>query len=208
MARNYSITDIENWKFKGVDLPTEWADHLGNLTENFRMLIQGPSGHGKSEYLMKLIKVLAKTYGKVKLNNVEQGRSSTLQEATLRNKMSEVKGKVIACGPHCRVFDEWFKDLCKRQSGRIIVLDSLDYMKLTLDQFKILHERFKHKSIIIVCWDDPMDIHAKKIKYMCDIKVEVKDFVANIRSRFGGNKPYIIWDKKKHSQLQFNYAQN
>jgi hypothetical protein len=40
-----------------------------------------------------------------------------------------------------------------------------------------------------------MDVNAKKIKYMCDVKVEVKDYVAKIRSRFGGNKPFVIWDE-------------
>lgn len=202
MPKGYSMTDIENWKFKDVELPKEWAEHLGNLHEGFRMLIEGPSGHGKTEYLIKLLKVLAQTYGKVSLNNVEQGKSATIQEDAKRNKMTEVKGKVILCPKEYRTFDPWFKHLQGKNKGKIIALDSLDYMKLTIDQFKQLHERFKHKAIIIVCWNDPMDINAKKIKYMCDIKVEVKDYKAQIRSRFGGNKTLVIWDKKSKSNGQ------
>jgi len=206
-SRNYSVTDINNWKFKQVNLPHEWHAHLGNLTENFRMLIEGPSGHGKTEYLLQLCKVLAVHFGKVNYNNVEQGRSSSLQDAMIRNAMQEIPpGKFIMAEKSQRIFKNWFARLERPNSGRVIVLDSLDYMKLTVDEFKQLHERFKHKSIIIVCWNDPHDAHAKKIKYLCDIKVEVKDYVARIRSRFGGNKPHTIWNRQ-HNGMQLPILQ-
>lgn len=192
--RNYSVSDIGNWKFKDVGLPPEWAAHLGDITENFRMLIQGPSGHGKTEYSMMLAKMLTQYYGKVNFNSSEQGRSSTFQKAWMRNKMSEITpGKFMLCSKEKKLFDVWFESLTRPNSGRVAMLDSIDYMELKIGQYKKLNDRFKHKSIIMTCWDDPMDINSKKIKYNCDIKVEVKDFVAKIRSRFGGNKPFEIW---------------
>lgn len=193
MPRNYSLTDVANWKFNEVDMPQEWVDHLGNVTENFRMLVQGAPKNGKTEYLLQLGKMLAQCYGKVKLTNVEQGKSASLKQAIIRNEMDAIKGKFMLDGPQNREFESWFKDLCRKGSGRVIMLDSLDYMKLTIDQFKRLHERFKNKSFIIVCWDEPFDPHAKKIKYMCDIVVDVSEYRAKIRSRFGGNKTHIIW---------------
>jgi hypothetical protein len=201
--RNYGIRDVHSWKFDHINLPAEWQKHLGNLPENFRMLIQGPSGHGKTEYLMQLTKMFALAGYKVSLNNVEQGRSASLQEAVIRNNMDEVPGgKWMLADGKQRTFEPWFKKLQRPNSGRIIALDSLDYMKLTLDDFKVLHERFPYKSIIIVCWDDPMDIHAKKIKYMCDVKVRVRDYKARIMSRFGGNEPWVIWKKQLNGQRQ------
>ena len=195
--RNYSINDIDAWKFKKVGMPEEWVSHLGHITENFRMLIEGKSGHGKTEYMMKLTKMLAMHYGKVNVNSTEQGRSASLQDAFKRNNMSEIKGgKWMLCDHTQRTFEPWFERLQRPNSGRVIVLDSLDYMNLTFKQFKMMHEKFKHKSIIIVCWNDPMDAQAKKIKYNCDIKVEVVDYMAQIRSRFGGNKPFEIWPER------------
>lgn len=197
--RNYGVNDIEQWKFNDIEMPKEWHDHLGDLAEGFRMLIHGKSGHGKTEYVMRLAKVLAMHYGKVNHNNVEQGRSKTLQAAFIRNNMKEIPpGKWTLCDKSQRVFETWFKRLRARNSGRVIILDSLDYMHMTFDQFKLLHETFKHKSIVIVCWDDPFDTNAKKIKYLCDIKVKVHNFRAKIVSRFGGNKPYVIW-KNPHN---------
>lgn len=192
--RNYGVNDIEAWKFNDITLPKEWRDHLGDISEGFRMLIHGKSGHGKTEYVMRLAKVLAMHYGKVNHNNVEQGRSKTFQSAFIRNEMKNITpGKWTLADKSQRTFEEWFKRLSGRNTGRVIILDSHDYMRLTFDQFKLLHEKFKHKSIIIVAWDDPFDPQAKKIKYLCDIKVKVHNFRAKIVSRYGGNKPYVIW---------------
>lgn len=197
--RNFGVKDIGKWTFKEVNMPAEWVSHLGEITENFRMMVQGPSGHGKTEYIMKLAKMLAQYYGKVNLNNTEQGRSSTFQKAWMRNNMDEIQpGKLMVCSKDKRLFELWFESLETKGSGRVIILDSNDYMELKFTQFKQLEARFRHKAIIVVCWDDPMDINSKKIKYLCDIKVEVKEFRAIIRSRFGGNKPFNIWpDRKK-----------
>lgn len=207
--RNYSVKDISEWKFKRVDMPQEWVDHLGNITENFRMLITGPSGHGKTEYAMQLSKMLANFYGKVSFNSTEQGKSASLQESYIRNQFEgEIPpGKWMLCDPSQRIFDEWFKRLQRPNSGRVVILDSLDYMHLTVDQFKQLHERFRHKSIVIIAWSDPTDVHTRKIKYLCDIKVEVSDYVAKIRSRFGGNKKWYVWkDRSRKSQLTLTNA--
>ncbi|MBL6448550.1 ATP-binding protein [Fulvivirga sp. 29W222] len=207
MAKNYGKSDIMNWKFDELEMPQEWADHLGTVCENFRMLIEGPSGHGKTEYVMKLAKMLATHYGKVNFNSTEQGKSSTFQIAYKRNKMYEIKGsKFMLAEKSQKVFEPYFKKVQKPNSGRVLIIDSLDYMKLTFDQFKQLHERFPHKAIIITCWNDPMDTHAKKIKYCCDIKVSVKDFKAAIRSRFGGNKPFIIWDQRSRMSTQLQMS--
>ena len=206
--RNYSVTDIESWKFQSIEMPDVWKDHLGELVQNFRMIIEGQPGHGKTEYLLQLTKMLAKTYGKVNLNNVEQGRSASLKEAVMRNRISELnqdtktRGKWILADKSQHTFDAWFKRLERPNSGRIIALDSIDYMKLTIEQFKQIHQRFPHKAIILVCWNDPMDINSKKIRYMCDCKVEVKNYVAKIRSRFGGNRDYVIWDKPHTGQIK------
>lgn len=198
MSKNYGIKDVESWKFNEVEIPEEWRNHLGNITENFRMIIEGKSGHGKTEYVIKLAKMLAKYYGKVHLNSTEQGKSSTLQQAFARNKVAEEvePGKLMLGDRSQKTFEGWFNKVQKPNSGRVLILDSIDYMHLTFDQYQKLHERFPHKAIIMVCWNDPMDTNSKKIKYMCDMKVEVKDYKAYNRTRFGGIKPLIIWDKR------------
>lgn len=192
-SRNYGVSDIENWTFEDVALPKEWKDHLGEISEPFKMIIEGPSGHGKTEYVFKLMKVLVDVIGKVNFNSTEQGKSKTFKAAWDRNQMGDIAPGKFMLAKKKTTFELWYNDLCRPNSGRVIVLDSIDYLKMTDSQFKQLIERFEKKNIIVVCWNDPMAPDSKKIKYMCDIKVEVKDFKARIRSRFGGNKPFVIW---------------
>jgi len=198
-VRNYGVKDVENWKFNDIHLPQEWLEHIGDISDGFRMIIHGKSGHGKTEYSIKLAKALAMHYGKVNYNNVEQGRSRTLQLAIVRNKMGDIApGKFTICDPSQRTFEPWIERLKRRNSGRVIILDSRDAMKLSIDQFMILHQAFKHKGIVIIAWDDPFDANSKKIKYFCDIKVKVHNFRAKIASRYGGNKTFTIW-KNSHN---------
>lgn len=197
MGRNYGVSDISNWKFDEIDLPEVWASHLGDITSGFRMLIEGAPGHGKTEYMLKLAKMLTSHIGKVNLNSTEQGKSKTFKQAWDRNEMNTIQpGQFMLQSKHSRTFEGWFENIKKPNSGRTIILDSIDYMNLTFDQFKQLHERFPHKNLVFVCWNNPMSTHSKQIRYACDIKVEVVDFTASIRSRFGGNKPFLIWPAK------------
>ena len=203
MGRNHSVTDIVNWNFRRVNLPDPWFRHLGDASKNFRMLVQGKPKNGKTDYVMKLTKMLAEHYGKVFYNSIEEGKSKTLQEAVVRNNMDEVKGKWMLAGPGERTFDGYWKKIIRPQSGQILVIDSLDYMKLTFDQYMQLHERFKNrKAIIVVCWSDPKDVVAKKIEYTMDMVVTVKNFKAHIRSRFGGNETYTIWEGNSNGQYK------
>lgn len=197
MGRSYGVNDISSWKFEEINLPEAWAKHLGDITAGFRMLVEGPPGHGKTEYVMKLAKMLTQYVGKVNANSTEQGKSKTFKQSWDRNAMNEIEpGKYMLQGKHSRTFEPWFKNLQKPNSGRTIILDSIDYMNLTFDQFKQLHERFPQKNLVFVCWNNPMSADSKKIRYACDIKVEVSDFTAHIRSRFGGNQPFLIWPEK------------
>jgi archaellum biogenesis ATPase FlaH len=193
-TKNYGVKDIEAWEFNPIDLPQEWIDHLGDITENVRILIRGRAKNGKTEYSIRFVKALCLALGKVNYNSTEQVRTSGLKKAIIRNKMSEVTGKFMLCSRDQKDFDVWFKKLQRHNSGRVIVLDSMDYMNLTFDQFKQLNERFPNKAIIMICWHDNQV--AKKIEYLMDALVEVKDFVARCVSREGGGKPYIIREKK------------
>lgn len=200
-TKNYGVRDILDWKFELIPLSQEWIDHLGELTEGFRILIEGNPKNGKTEYMVKFIKELAVNHGKVNLNSTEQGKSSSLRKALLRNKIQELPaGKFMLCDKSQRSFDVWFKKLQSPNSGKTIVLDSADYMNLTFAQYKQLIERFPNKNIIIVCWKiNPI---IKSLMHTMDAIIEVKDFVAKPISREGGYKNFIIWDRKNHHKAQ------
>jgi hypothetical protein len=68
----------------------------------------------------------------------------------------------------------------------------------------------KRRSMLFIChWkkSDPLNVF---IKHDCDIKIEVIGFVAHVESRYGGNKPFVIWEQgaKKYWAKKYNQVIN
>jgi hypothetical protein len=190
------ITDFLNKKYKELEFEGEWLASFGRPEKNFKCCVSGASGNGKTEFVIKLAKYMAR-FTKVYYNSHEQKFSKSLRDALHRNNMTEVNGKVIFADGES--VEEMVERLGKKNSPGAIIIDSRDYMKLTIDQFIMLVERFPKKCFIVICWasgKEPKGQHAKDIEYCCDVKIFVKDFKANMRSRFGGNKAYDIWPER------------
>ncbi|WP_420581972.1 hypothetical protein [Reichenbachiella sp.] len=195
MASNYGVNDIGKWRFAEIDLPQEWLEHLGELPELFRMYISGDPGEGKTEYIMKLSMMLANHYGKVHLNNVEQGKHKGILQSWERNNFKdEVPAGKWMYGNKLIKWDDYLKKMGNRNSGKVLIIDSISYWELTYAQVKELHELFPRKSLVFVAYGADYAKH-RAIRHLCDIKVVVKDFEAKVRSRFGGMKPLIVWEK-------------
>lgn len=204
MAKNYGINDIEKWEFDTLPLSPEWLDHLGDLNQGFRLLVEGDPKNGKTEYLFRLMKELALKVGKVSCNSTEQGKSKSFKSAWIRNNMREIEaGKFMLADKSQKDFDTWLNKLAKN-SGSTIVLDSADYMNLSFAQWKILHERFPQKNLIMVSW--LINPHLKAFKHTMDCIIRVKDFKAYPVSRLGGNKTMVVWDKQPQVGSQLKVA--
>lgn len=188
------INNFINKKFDIFPFEGEWLQSFGEPEKNFKMILYGSSGNGKTEFSVKFAKYLA-SFAKVLYCSYEQGISKSLQDAIIRNNMEEVSGRVMfLSGGSLPELIEYIR----RNGSRIIIIDSLDYMKLTTEQFKILTKTFPKKAFIIVAWsknEAPKSQYGKDIEFMCDIKSFVQDFrITMPRSRFGGNKPFVIWE--------------
>lgn len=198
------ITQFLDKSFDTYDIEGRWLDSFGLIEKNFKMSVTGDSGNGKTEFVVKFIKELCLNFNvKADYYSYEQGHSKSLQAAIQRNKMEEVKGKVMFITGG--TFDQLVTRLKRRGSAKIAVIDSQDYSELSTKQFKELLKLFPKKSFIVVSWaknEKPKNQAARDIEYMSCIKVYVKNFKAYPRSRFGGNKPFIIWDNKDNTPVQ------
>lgn len=211
--RSVGISDLINRSFVTYPFEGEWLESFGEVERNFRMLVYGDSGNGKTEFVVQLAKYLA-GFGKVYYNSFEQGVSKSLQDAFIRNNMMEVSGKLVIGDKDN--FDDLVKKMGSRNSPKFCIIDSLDYMELSADQYKLLVEKFPHKSFVIICWSagkKPKLQAAKDIEYMVDVKVRVHEYKAFPRSRFGGNIPFVIWkeyweNKKRKAQEAAAVASN
>jgi hypothetical protein len=193
VKRAIGVKELLKKEFITYEFEGEWLESFGEVERNFRMLIYGASGNGKTEFVVQLAKYLA-TFGRVYFNSFEQGVSKSLQAAFRRNKMQHVNGKLVLGDKE--TFEEMTERLARRNSPKFCIIDSLDYMRLSVEQYRQLVADFPTKAFIIVCWAtgrNPKTQAAKDIEYMADIKVRVLEYKAFPRSRFGGNKPYVIW---------------
>lgn len=198
------ITDFLNKTFDVYQIEQNWLDSFGLIEKNFKMSVTGESGGGKTELVIKMVKMLAEKFSaKSEYFSFEQGISATLQKAIERNNMQDVKGKVMFLSGG--TFDELFARLKRKASGKIVVIDSQDYSELSTKQYKMLIKAFPKKSFVVISWskgDKPKNQAAKDIEYMSCIKVFVKDGKAYPRSRFGGNKTFTIFEKKINAPVQ------
>jgi KaiC/GvpD/RAD55 family RecA-like ATPase len=195
MARALGVHELMNKKYKTLDFDGKWAESFGLPEDNFRCIIYGNSGHGKTEFTIQLCKYLTR-FGKVAYNSLEQGDSKSLQDAFIRQNMQDVKGKIVLIDRE-RIPD-LVKRLKRRKSPKIVVIDSIQYAAMKYEDHQLLKETFKRKIFIYISHAEGKEPHggaAKQIKYDVDVKIFVSDFKAYVRSRFGGHKPFVIWDK-------------
>lgn len=149
MSKAIGITDFLNRKFDYYPFEGIWQAHLGLPEKNFRMIVFGHPGNGKTEYCMQLTKYMAR-FTRVYFNTFEQGISKTLQDSLIRNTMQEVSGRAIFAK---ETVDEMTERLRIKGSPMVVVIDSRDYINLTTEQYKKLIKAFPRKSFIIVCWE-------------------------------------------------------
>lgn len=194
--RSYSVNDILSWKFTDQNLPEQWHRHLGDIPDRFTMYVDGDGGHGKTEYILQASKMFALHFGKVRLNNVEQGKHVQIQQSVLRNNFKEDLKPGKFKYDSILDFDQYKAKLKRPNSGRIQFIDSISFWPLSTKQVQELIETFKYKSFVFVAYKAHFNQN-KAIQHMCDIKVRVENFKAESSGRFGGNQPYVIWDKKK-----------
>lgn len=201
-SRSWGVRDIANWKFNLQTFPEAWTSHLGDVPGRFLMYVDGDGGQGKTEYIIQLSKMLAMYMGKVKINNVEQGKHTQIQKSFERNNLAEIKpGKWMYDSIHD--FESYKRTLKRPNSGRIQVIDSISYWPLSCNQVQELFELYPNKSFVLVAYKAHFSQN-RPIAHLCDIKVRVENFIATPVSRFGGMEKFVIWNRQAHLGTQLS----
>lgn len=198
-------------KFKLLGIDGRWKNTLGDLPYGFMMIVIGEPGQGKTEFLIQMAKEFTK-YGKVDWWSYEQGHGKDLQDAVRRNNMSDVAGKFRVVDPlhepmkktdgtQMTRFEELMHEMGKRNSADFWFIDSLDYTRFTIDDYRQLKETHgDRKSIIFISHakgKKPASAVGVKIDYDGVVSLRVHRFVAEVmKNRFGGNEPFVIWEER------------
>lgn len=210
MPKILTLKQLLNKKYVYLEnLADNIRESFGTLVMGFVMIIWGESGNGKSNLTMQVLRELIK-YGRVLYLGLEEGHRRTMQRlAETYFDLDEHQGRIL-WGNHEMTYEETKITLRKKKSPQIIVIDSVQYWDITYDLYKELKEEFPKKIFIFLSHAEgkqPEGKLAKRIKYDADIKVQVEGHIAFIRSRFEGNKPYVIWEAGAKKYWGKEYSQ-
>lgn len=194
-SRAYSVKQVINKKRVIYDFDGEFLESFGKPEKNAIWFIWGQSGNGKTRFLLQVCKYLTK-FGKVDYNSLEEGACESIAKALRETQMEEVEGKF-------RLLDVMpFNDFINRLSGKKTadfgVIDSVQYSGFNYEQYKEIKKQLKKKSLLFISHatgNNPKGSCADSIRYDASIKVHVIGYVAKVVSRYGGNKPFIIWEE-------------
>lgn len=190
--------------------PDSLKKSFGEIAKSFILIVWGQSGNGKTSFIMQLCKELIPN-GDVLYISLEEGFSASIQRNVKQYFEAEEKG--LSFADHQMTYDELVSKLEKKRSPKFIVIDSLQYWNISYAQYKQLKERFKNKSFLFISHAKgkmPEGRTADKVRYDACVKVHVEGYVAFVTSRFGGNKPYVIWEEgaKKYWGKKFKKISN
>lgn len=184
-------------------LPEEFTRSFGDIEDAFDCIIWGDSGNGKTNFTVQVIKDLIKSLRqKCIYISYEEGHTKTLQKTMIeRHDMLNQVGNFLEILDHAS-YDDLLKRMSKRKSAKIWVIDSIQASGFTQEQCAELKNKFvmsrKKKIIIYISWADgknPKGAAATAVKYYAHLKIRVEGFIAFFRSRFGGNRNYVVWEE-------------
>jgi pantothenate kinase-related protein Tda10 len=187
--------------------------YFGDVEDCCIIFIWGKSGHGKSELVMQLVTELCNE-GKLLYVALEEGVRLTMVQRIKRYLTTEAHNGIFQMTTHEMRYEELMKYLAKKGSPKIIVIDSIQYWRISYEQYTQLKERFPKKIFIFISHAEGMEpkgATAKDIRYDADIKIRVEGKIGFVDSRYGGNKNYVIWEegaKKYWGGKLFNKHKN
>lgn len=180
------------------NMPEKFKNSFGELTNNFNMIIWGDSGNGKTNLVMQITNLLILN-GDVLYVSLEEGHESTMQLTAMRQleQLNQSNHK-IRFSDYEMDLEELRKTLSKRQSARFVIIDSIQYLNISYEDYKNLKSDFPNKSFLFISHQKgkiPDGSTSNKVRYDVPIKVRVEGYVAFVTSRYGGNKPFVIWEE-------------
>lgn len=195
--KKFTAKELDELNEKAFAFEGDWEDLVGKPAEKGVWIVWGKSFQGKTAFCIRLVKYLASLGKKIAYVSLEEGAGKSIQRAWQRENMVSENARVSLWSE--LTVEELKEELRKQRSPNVVVIDSLQYLGINYQGYKLLKEEFKNKLFIFVSQatdqKEPMGTTAVKIRYDAGVKIMVDGFIATGNSRYGGGKPMIIWEK-------------
>ena len=187
------LMNVKNNPIEG--LPPDIEKSIGEVPRNFRMIVWGSSGNGKTNFVVKLVDALVGK-GRILYLSLEEGLDVSFQNSIKRNASKD--WTAIDFVDHTEDYQKLVSRLKRRRSAEFVIVDSLQYFNITIDQYKQICRKFPDKAFVFISHADgknPKGSVGDYIRYDAGVKVYVSGHVAFATSRYGGNNPYVVWEE-------------
>ncbi len=204
MKRAITIQNLLDSKIPTLDLDGEWHDAFGSPQSTGLWLVYAASGHGKTTFMMELIKKLSES-GKVLYESYEEGLSENLKQTVKRTGLSQIRNKVQIAVDSA---EDLRRRLQKSRNIRYVIIDSLDTSDFaTVKQVNALVEKHPGKLFVLTAWavgKQPAKKLSNSVLFMANQKIYVEGFRAYSKGRSMGTKGYYtIWEQGAEEYWKF-----
>lgn len=199
MKKALTIANIINQKVTLIDFKNSYPvlyNAFGNPQNKGVWFVWGGSGSGKSSLLLDIAKAFA-TNLKTIHNELEEDLDDVdfINRLKLKN-MQDVKDNYLTASYN---YEELCDYLDKRDSPKVVVINSATYFFRDLQQYFEFTNKYKRKKIIIISGmakaNNPYTELETKIMYDANKKIFVSGYLALCKGRTIGPNggTYIIW---------------
>lgn len=198
MGRAYSINEVLRKKYKTLDFQGAWLDAFGQPEARGIWFVYGASANGKGSFIYQLAMELSR-FGKVAINELEEGTAKTVQNMLKRFSMSEFSGKIQII--ESENMEELSERLRKHKSPDFVIINSFQYTQMTYKQYLAFKEEFGRKKLIVFTSHaegrQPAGRAARSVLFDADMKIWVSGYRAVSKGRYIGEKGYYdVWPAK------------
>lgn len=198
--RAYTAAEIVAKRMPALDIAAQdeaLADLLGAPLRSGVWFCWGNSGNGKTEFLMRLLRLFSATETTLYLSLEEGVGNMHLKEALRRNGLASSKKLLVAFD----TIEELTARLRRNRSPRIVLIDTVQYWGVSYDQYRALVDEFQKCLFVFMSHVDaggrvPDGSTAQRIKRDSDMRLWVEGFKAFNRGRtWGRTNEYVIWSQ-------------
>ena len=191
-----SSLDLATMRFMSLNFTGAWEQFIGRPTYNFNCIIHGKPGGGKSTLAIQFAKYLSDNFGRVVYISGEEGISKTLQNKFLLT--DSLSGSIDVAD--LRSYQDITRNIAT-ESYRFIFIDSLNTMKISVDELREIRSRYNSSAIITISQATKAGLirGSNELIHDCDVHVVVEDGIATTpknRFRIAGETAYSVFSEK------------
>lgn len=197
--RATSVTNFVNTNIEELAFTGEWELAFGRPQKGGIWYVSGTPGSGKTSFIVQLIRAFAELGMRGRFYNFEEQVSKPLQEAFLRERITEVADSIVMIN-EVIPYEEIKREL-ETTRTHFAIIDSRKKARLTSKNIEDLRKDFPNITIVIICHVKPNGTPEQTadatVFQEASQKIKVDRYRALSMGRsFGERGYYNVWKEK------------